>query len=201
MSPRLMISGPYLADSLRVDDAAEIPCRAGVYLWRRVLRYDPMLYSNYLLAENWIRQQAEAPLASLASLQLSTARGTAKTSVRPSFVLLRELRIGAACLQGKQLLPEGADDRGRVLETLEELLLAFGPVLYVGESSDLRRRVREHLRGETGFVERLQECGLGLGDVALSYVVLDPFPDSCRFQIEELLTHLVGAPLTRKAGA
>jgi len=197
----MMLCGPHSTASLNVDDAAEIPALPAVYLWRRVLRYDSNEPSGFDEEEAWIRRQAEAPLATLRSLRLSTARDACSTNVRSSFVLLGELRIGAAYLQGKELLPRADVDRRFVLETLEGLVDAYGPVLYVGESEKLQQRIRQHLRGETGLVTRLKECGLGLKDVALSYILLDGTPENCRLQIEQLLTHLVRAPLTRKAGA
>ena len=43
----------------------------------------------------------------------------------------------------------------RFLSTLD----IHAPALYVGESSNLRTRVKEHLRGETGFAERLKDTG------------------------------------------
>jgi hypothetical protein len=190
----------YAGDSLAIDDAAEIPSTPGVYLWRRVLRFDPVQYAKFQAADAWLRKQAEAPLAILPQLRLSADPTARETGVRSSFVLIREVRIGAAKLEGREILPTKDDDRNLFLTTVEQLMSEFGPVLYVGSSGNLRNRVRDHLRGQTGFIGRLEECGLSLADVALSFVTLENQDESIRFQLEAVLTHLVGAPLTRKAG-
>jgi hypothetical protein len=195
--------GPFSVDSIALDRGAELPSEPGIYIWRRILAYDPVAHYERAAAETWLRSQAEAPLAVFPELQVGTASLKGSVSVRPSFVLLKEMRIGSACLEGRILLPATLTEHAPTMELLAGLVQHFGPALYVGESGNLRSRILDHVNGATGFAERLEDAGLSLRDVALWYLVLDdpPFSEAARKHIEGVLTHLVGAPLTRKAGA
>jgi hypothetical protein len=196
-----MLFPQHSGEALQVNDAVEVPAEPGVYFWRRILRFDRYRLRDGDSVEHWIRRKAEAPLALLPSLRIDADPDATKVGVRSNFFLIREARIGAARLEGKEILPTGVAERQAFLSQVEDLLACFGPVLYVGSSENLQRRTREHLGGQTALADRLKECDLGFGDVALSYVVLDSRSDDYRFKLEFLMTHLSGAPLTKKAGA
>jgi hypothetical protein len=192
--------GPISHDVLLATEAAEVPCMPGIYIWRRVLRFDPIDHPSHESMEAWVRRQAELPIAVLPMLQIARNPDEPGTGIRPGYAVMRDLRIGAARLPMEGLLPTETHARVDALTFLSEMTKEFGPALYVGESEDLQRRVREHVSGSTGFSRRVEESGLQMSDLVLSGVTMGSSSPAKRRQLEFLLTHLVGAPLTRKAG-
>lgn len=203
MSDAPKLIGPFTVDSLLVDAGAELPSSPGIYVWRKVLAYDSIEHGSRREAEKWIQRQAEAPLAVFTELKVSTASSSDEVAIRNSFVLMHNMKVGAAHLEGKELLPSDGPPHTQVLELLSELMQHVGPVLYIGESNDIRARVLAHAGGRTGLKSRLDEVGLGFRDVAVWYLEMDIalYSNAARKQVEGLITHLAGAPFTRKAGA
>ena len=199
--PRLI--GPFTVGSLLLDDGAELPSTPGIYVWRKILAYDSIEHGSRQEAERWILKQAEAPLAVFTELRVSTASSSDEVAIRNSFVLMKDMKVGAAHLEGKELLPSDGPPHNQVLELLSELMRQIGPVLYIGESNDIRARILAHAAGRTGLKSRLDEVGLGFRDVAVWYVEMASatYSSAARKQVEGLITHLAGAPFTRKAGA
>jgi hypothetical protein len=188
-------------DALQVNDAIEVPAEPGVYFWRRVLRFDRYSVRTDDMAEAWLRKKAEAPIALLPSLRIDADPGATKVGVRTNFFLIRDAKIGAARLENREILPAELAERQSFFGQVEDILDSYGPVLYVGSSENLQRRTREHLSGQTALADRLRECDLAFADVALSYVALEDRSEDYRLKLELVLTHLAGAPLTKKAGA
>ena len=199
LTNKIAFEGPKYANGLRSDGAEEVPAVAGVYVWRRILNVPSMLRQSRNDLANQIRKQAECPVAVFAEVKLSTNLAMETTGIRPSYILLGKVKVGSAQVQEAKI-PNDLQECCEFADALSASLQLFGPVVYVGQSKNLRARVRQHMSGQTGLVERLQECELTLQDVALYFVPLPATSKRQRENFELLLTHLTGAPLSRKAG-
>jgi hypothetical protein len=200
MPNQLQVFGPYFANTLGDDGSTEIPVRPGIYLWRRVFQEPPTTGTDANAALSWVKQRLEAPLARYQQLRISADADSSKLAIRSHFVTLGDLRVGAARLDTEELMPPDEQSRKMLLRQVFQLSQIFGPILYVGEASNLRARIQQHLQGQTGLAERLQECGTSIDDLAVFYVPTDELPARDRQRLELLLTHLTGAPLSIKAG-
>lgn len=191
---------PISGVALQFSAANEVPEVAGVYLWRRVLQFDGAAFSGSADISAWLKREAERPLAQFESLEIAADRRSGQLGVRNKFILIRKVEVAAGELRAP------FREVGDVLRLYElvgvvaDATARYGPVLYVGESGNLRERIKEHLAGTTGFSDRLRELGLTFDDVQLSYMETPSLEPGCRGEIEAVLTHLLGAPLTRKAG-
>lgn len=176
----------------------------GVYLWRRVQRYD----SNCLISPQefmaWIDRGVRAPLLKTEGLTLLSSSKSGTLSVRPSYIQTGHFRVGGGELGGqKRVQLEAMNDSTRLAaySAFIDATLAFGPAIYVGESECLCTRITQHISGNSSLSSRLDDLGLDLADVALNYCTDDLFLDSdFRTLFEATLTHLLGAPLTFRAG-
>jgi len=191
---------PISGVALQLDAANEVPAVAGVYLWRRVLQFDGSRFPAATDIRAWLKRESERPIAQFESLEVAADRRAGHLGVRSKFILIRNVEVAA----GEMRTPfRDVSDIPRLYELVglvADATARFGPVLYVGESSNLRDRIKEHLAGTTGFSDRLCELGLSFDDVQLSYMETPGLDPGCRGEIEAVLTHLLGAPLTRKAG-
>jgi hypothetical protein len=199
MTSRDQFRGPITTYALQLDLSYEVPASPGIYLWRRIF-VRPKDSESLSEQSSCVKRQADAPLAVYSDLRLSPTHESATVSIRSHFVTLEQLRIGAANLAPDDLLPANAQTRANVLQLLESMCFAFGPVLYVGEASNLRTRIKQHLSGSTGLVDRLKQCGLEFSDIALFYFELEALDARDRQRLERLLTHMTWAPLSMKAG-
>lgn len=192
--------GPYSSTRLNTDSAAEVPGVPGVYLWRRIFNPPDGCGACLECIGEFLATQASIPLAVFSQTRLARHGGV--TGIRNGFVLLEKLAIGSALIDAKALTPDSQEEAEWLADVAERSMrLQFGPVLYVGQSANLRQRIQQHLAGESGLQERLNDCGLSMRDVAL-YFMESPTgsSESARIRLEVLLTHLTGAPFTRRAG-
>jgi hypothetical protein len=199
LTGKIIFEGPKYVNGLLSDDAAEVPEVAGVYVWRRILNIPRMMRENRNDLAKEIRKQAECPLAVFAEVKLSTNLARETTGIRPSYILLGQVKVGSAQLD-EAFIPDDLQECCGLADALATSLQIFGPAVYVGQSKNLRGRVRQHMGGQTGLVKRLEECKLTMQDVALYFVKLETASKKQREYFELLLTHLTGAPLSRKAG-
>lgn len=194
------IRGPFSAPSLRIDNSAEVPNSPGIYLWRRRLNFDSSSFSSENEIAQWIKEQAELPIAVLPNLSVSRNPQYEGSGVRSQYLVIDRVTIGGGVVP-KATFSSGPKDRQvEAIELLAESMKYFGPILYVGESGNLRQRINEHLSGATGFARRIPEIGLTMDDLHVWLVILENYSTEDRVRFEQLMTHLVGAPLTRKAG-
>jgi hypothetical protein len=77
----------------------------------------------------------------------------------------------------------------------------YSIALYVGETNDLPRRIREHVRGSTDFAKRFCSYGYQWEQVGLRFFLLPPETTSGQRQaLERVLASMLLAPATSRAG-
>ncbi len=86
------------------------------------------------------------------------------------------------------------------LSSYLEAASEFAPILYVGQTDNLRLRVQKHLAEGSALRTRIERCGLSIDDLSLRFINLTGMNAKSRRLIERLLTHFCLAPLTVKAG-
>jgi hypothetical protein len=192
--------GPYSTARLEADSAEEVPATAGIYIWRRV--FVPQQIEARSLDEvgHDFAAQASLPIAVFDSTRVAPAGST--TTVRSNYLLMHRVSVGAGAVAPDDLRPSSLEEATWLADIAATAMSEkFGPVLYVGQSIDLRQRIQQHLSGASGLRRRLNDCGLSLKHVAL-YFFETPreTSDEARLRLEVLLTHLTGAPLTRRPG-
>lgn len=176
----------------------------GVYLWRRVQRQDPdcLVSSEDFL--RWINRGVQAPLLITDGLRLSSDKRKGALSVRANFLETSHFSIGGGTLtETKVAQLEDLDDNMRMFfyNRLIEATYTFGPVMYVGESDCLLTRFSQHVTGSSALNERLYTLGLSLTDVALFFCTDSTLAEKAtRTLFESMLTHMLGTPLTFRAG-
>lgn len=195
-----VIAGPFTVASLENTRAAEVPDEPGLYLWRRSVATAHAAY-NDTIAEQLIRRHVESPLANFSTLRLSAQADTGATEIRSHYITIERLGVGAASVSEQKLLPEDHAARTKMLELIARISIAFGPVVYVGETKSLRARVLQHLSQRSGLADRMIDCGMQMQDLCLFFITLGDSTKADRQKLEKLATHVTGAPLTRKAGA
>jgi len=181
-----------LSDLLHEDQA--------IYLWRRNLTAPSHVIHDAGSMVDWLMECLSTPAAEVPAMDIA------------HFLHLKGISVGGGSLTDvkrstlKELL-EPVQGR-QWLSGLLESLSAFAPPLYVGETDNLARRARQHLREETDFAKIL------LAKLKLSWVNLDlwytPIPGALsgsgtsgkayRTLIEMLTAHLVIAGCTSRPG-
>ena len=192
--------GPYSTARLDVDSAEELPATPGIYIWRRIFVLPEIDDHSLDEVGKFFADQASHPVAVFNSTRIAAAGGP--TTVRSNYLLMQRISVGAGVVEAEDLRPDSIQEAlwlsGVAASAMRE---QFGPVLYVGQSKDLRQRIQQHLAGASGLLSRLSDCGLSFKDVALYYYETpEGTSDEARLRLEKLLTHLTGAPLTRRPG-
>jgi hypothetical protein len=174
-----------------------------VYAWQLAPLSDPFdLTSAEKMCESVIRL-AYSPVLTIGESIVAPKRGSERT-VRSGLIEFERIRFGAkspSTAELAELREFVSTPRGRI--AISEYLSAaaeFAPVLYVGQTKNLRLRVRKHLAERSAFRTRVEACGLSVDDLALRFIELPRMTKRSRCFVERLLTHFCLAPLTVKAG-
>lgn len=176
----------------------------GVYLWRRVQRLDPESLTSNDSFIDWVIRGVNAPLLQTGGLKVQSDTSKGRLTVRPNYLQTSELSIGKGELgpgKREQLTAMSDDQRLALYDFLTRATIDFGPVVYVGESDCLLTRFSSHISSSSPLRGRMNELGLDLDDLALFYCSDAIFVEqTLRTLYEGILTHLLGAPLTFRAG-
>ena len=177
-----------------------LPDVQAIYAWRRSL--DP---PSHALRDGeqlvlWIEAVLEFPIAELRDRKLS------------HYANLRHLRIGGQPLTGVKADTMAQIARSQKWRTFLgkylRSLAPFCPPLYVGETANLPARIRDHLRGETGFGSQVEAATLEWTDLELHFCSLGPAREESdsshakarRTLLELILTSLSLAAFVERAG-
>lgn len=184
---------------------SSIPEAAGVYFWRLLITAPEELTDHD--AKGW-RAHLDR-LSSLPQGRVSNVR--VSHSVRVETLVLGGQGLGEkrSVLHRLVGVPEGA----RKVRTFLADMQSVVPALYVGEAGNLRRRIAQHLRGDTDFASEVgRDGGIQWADLALTICQLggqvdelDPRVEASdatkiRRGLEYLAAELSIANYTKRAG-
>jgi len=83
---------------------------------------------------------------------------------------------------------------------LSQIMGGFGPVLYVGETNSFSKRLKDHSMDNSPLKKRLDEIGLDINDTSVTLLPMESASEDDRKFLEQILTYLLMAPLTMRAG-
>ena len=188
-----VIHATELSDALESSTLGQlVPGQPAVYLWRRRLVAPSSCRSSQEACQEWVTHVVGAPAATLTRQQLSHC------------VWTNGLQIGGGELtrEKQQTLEEVSAyaARRRLLIDYIETLTEFTNPIYVGQALDLRKRITQHLKGDTGLYEYVtDQLSLSWDDLELRYVIVSSsthLSEDARLllQLLELVTQRVLAP-------
>jgi hypothetical protein len=139
------VAGSHLVDALDEGFIGDVPEESGIYIWKLAVGPGRPFSTADDLAEH-VRSRIRTPV------------GSAKGQLG-MFYQFKDLTIAGTELpsEKRHRLISRADEAvhgitfRRFMKSFLDSLDAFTPALYVGEATDLRKRVRDHLNYQTGF--------------------------------------------------
>jgi hypothetical protein len=180
-----------------------LPRQAAVYAWQISPPTDPHAISDENSMFELVKRIAFSPVLSISHATLSSLPGRPR-SVRQGFIKFDRIQFGGS-VQDESILADlrrqvssakGRDRIASYLKAAEE----FAPVLYVGQTKNIRRRVMSHLSMHSSLRKRVEACGLQVDDLVLRFIEMPASSKTERTIVERLLTHYCLAPLTVRAG-
>ena len=197
--------GPFTVDGLQAAALRQVPVVEGVYLWVRGLQLDPECAIDPTLFAATIEAMVRLPYIQSNELQLRTIPNARRITIRHRLVNLGDLTVGGGRLsQAKsehlQRVSAKPDERLTLFRLLTESIGRFGPVLYVGEAQDLRQRIRSHITAGTQLLELARTTGIAQEHLLLYCLPLPNLSEQTRTLVEQVITHILVAPLTRRPG-
>ncbi len=164
------VAGSQLVEANDEGFIGDVPDECGIYIWKLAVRPLRPFHTTSELVDH-IRSRLQTPVGSTNG-QLGL------------FYQINNLTI-----QGRDLTTNNIDQltiqadqagQGRLFRSFMkeflESLEAFTPALYVGEAQDLRKRVKDHLVGRTGFSDFItKESSLDFSKLDFYFFVSPPF--------------------------
>ena len=189
-----VIHATELSDALESSTLGQlVPGQPAVYLWRRKLVAPSSCRSSQEACQEWVNTCRGGTGCCLDS-------PTAVTLCLDQRLADRRWRAYA----GEATDPEGGlcfkRTRRRLLIDYIEALTEFTNPIYVGQTLDLRKRITQHLKGDTGLYEYVTEqLRLSWEDLELRYLIVSSsihLSEDARLllQLLELVTQRVLAP-------
>ena len=198
-------SEPVRIGELRDQSSSAVPCGSGIYIWRRSFRKDPEVIQDSDDLVAWIERIVAAPLYVGDSMVVKDDSDGGDRRTRSEFVRMSGLTVGSGKLSSEKIeilkkLSNSISWRRELYLSLVGATEKLGPVLYVGQAEDICGRVGDHVRGQTGFASRVGRLGIEFEDLVLQYAETPELEKQARELLEQILTHVLVAPLTIKAG-
>lgn len=120
-----------------------VPDKSAVYAWKRKFRPPARIAADPMGLAEWIAETVKTPSAILPQRELS------------HYLLLHGISIGGAALTDEKLstLKDWVTDAAsrRWLLAMVQSIETLAPPLYIGETDNLARRVKDHLGTKTDF--------------------------------------------------
>ena len=204
-NPSSVWIGPLSADRLRAASLARVPTAPGVYLWLRGFELEPECAVDPALFCKSIEDFLAVPLVRSTHVQLRTAEHQDRVTIRSGLIQFAEFTIGGGRLTPMKRTHLAATatrhhDRLMFYELLRHSVGRFGPVLYVGQASDLRHRVHTHVTSGTQLLDLAGRAGIAPAHLLLYCLPLPNQSVETRTLLEQLLTHILIAPLSYRPG-
>lgn len=160
-----------LLDTIGTDGFSSlVPRASGLYLWRRRFKAPSAGHPSPADLLQWISDLADQPAAATGPRAVTHC------------VSLADFRLGGGGLTDAKRdtlrqLSSSPKIRAYICEYVEGLS-DFSAPLYIGQTSNISKRVVQHLNGETGLLSYLENrLGLGWDDLEFRYLVLSSRPD------------------------
>lgn len=175
-----------------------VPDTSAVYAWKRKFRPPAGILSDPVALAAWIATAVKTPSAILPQRELS------------HYLLLHGISIGGAPLTDDKLdtLNVWATEpkSRRWLVSMVESIELLAPPLYIGETDNLARRVKDHLRNSTDFSLMLRDklnlqwkdCELLYCSVPDEFLLIDA--KARRTLVELIVARLTIAGCTSRPG-
>lgn len=176
-----------------------------VYVWRRAVPRNPNVIESGESLGRWIANGMAGGFMKAARLVLARPSVDADLAVRRDFLRVDGLQIGGGRLSRDKLaslqaISSSPSDRLATFRIVQDGVERFGPILYVGQTECLRQRLTDHACGTSPLTSRLGDLGLELGDTIVYYLPMVQSSQAEREMIEQILTHILVAPLTYRPG-
>lgn len=177
----------------------QLPEVCAVYIWRRRIAPPPGVLERKQTFVDWLRKELETPYCTVEHQELTP------------YLRVDQLTVGGRSLdEHKRLvLNDACDDRGfrLLIGGLVQSASKFAPALYVGKADNLRKRIGQHVRGETEFSSRLQLAGLDWADLTLQFRSFQDVTFPSKYSsaevlemLESILTGLSVATMVARVG-
>ncbi len=178
---------PHLDNGGLYDFLSDEPA---VYMWSRKISPSNSKIATSSKFREWLSDASNIP------------HGKVRDNLRHFGVA--EIQIGGAGTPSKITselagFSQTLEDRRRFSHWLRAL--DYISVLYVGEAENLGRRIEDHLKGRTGFSERIRDLGYSWAELGLRYLALPAgISPQTRKAMEYMFAALLLAPATSRAG-
>jgi hypothetical protein len=175
-----------------------VPAQSAVYAWKRRFQPPRGIEADPVALAAWIAETVKTPSAILPPRELS------------HYLLLHGISIGGAPLTDEKLntlkLWATEAKSRRWLLTIVQSIGTLAPPLYIGETDNLARRVKDHLGYKTGFSLTLRDklnltwrdCELWYCSVPGEFLAIDA--KGRRTLVELLVARLTVAGCTSRPG-
>ena len=171
-----------------------VPDASAVYMWKRRLRPPTEARHDGRVLVEWVDEQLDTPQGSVRSKRL----GTFLTAER---IDLRAARLPSSKSEILRRWTSKERNRKWLVNFLQDLS-EHAPALYVGETGNLRNRVRDHLKGRTDFSGAV-EVHFSWSDLDFFYYELGPPREAgteWRRTIEYVTTGITIGGFTQRPG-
>ena len=175
-----------------------VPDRSAVYAWKRKFQPPSGIVSDPVALADWVARTVKTPSAVLAQRELS------------HYLLLHGISIGGGPLTDDKLntlstWATEAKSRRWLLQIVQSIGV-LTPPLYIGETDNLARRVKDHLGNKTDFSQTLseklsltwQDCDLWYCLVPDEFLTIDA--KARRTLLELIVARLTVAGCTSRPG-
>ena len=186
-------------------DRGRIPGKQGIYFWRRKfwLSDDAILEGEDLVVR--ILENLTTPLGRIPN---ATFRGMNESdlSFRANLLQFQNITLGGEGISAAQetsLREMIGQKKGRLFYQLFRQINGLGQILYVGSSGDIRKRLDEHMSGNSGFAQRISTLGLEINrDTQVGWLELGSSGLSKNelTLVEAIFASLLFAPMTLRKG-
>ncbi len=167
-------------EELQISDLQDISQGSGIYIWKRRIRYKNKNLENKYEFISWVDEIAKKPTAIINDSMLNYC-----TSIE-------KLKIGGGSItDDKQAkLEKVCENRliRKVMAAFIQNLSIHAAPIYIGSAKNIKVRIRQHIRGETGLLDYVKRLELDLDDLSLCYY---EFQKGVREEEDEIIKNLL----------
>jgi hypothetical protein len=178
-----------------------LPEESGVYIWRYWPSLSDVSYDGIISAIQEYQRGFPVSLEKISGKwsRVDLRRNYYKPNIEEDF-----LGIPAKSKKYDKLmeaLSASPESRMALLHAVEIIFMS-APPLYVGKAENIRKRLKEHFERRTGFSKRLDDAGINLKYIYVSYFLDEVSCEGREFSssLEEILQRVSHPPLVKRFG-